>query len=93
MKASSVMMTLAFSLVIGTLTGCGTEEVKSVDWWKDRPKEATEKYVSCKESGEDTQNCKNVKDAQRFLYSYPPMMDIVKKEADEVRRRLANGGQ
>jgi hypothetical protein len=86
MKASSVMMTLAFSLVLGTLTGCGTEEVKSVDWWKDHPKEATEKYVSCKDSGEDTKNCQNVKTASRFI-DYPPMREIKKKEADKIMGR------
>ena len=89
MKANSVMMTLAFSLVLGTLTGCGTEEVKSVDWWKDHPKEATDKYVACKASGEDTPNCKNVKDAKRFLYNYPPMIKIIEEEAAE--RRKARG--
>lgn len=86
MKANSIMMTLAFSLVLGTLTGCGTEEVKSVDWWKEHAPEATEKYLSCKESGEDTQNCQNVKAASRFI-DYPPMRELKKKEADKIMGR------
>lgn len=63
MKVSSVMMTLAFSLVLGTLTGCGTEEVKSVDWWKANSEDAKNKVSECEQSGSDSENCKNAKQA------------------------------
>ena len=81
----------ALSLFAVLLFGCGQEEVKSADWWRDHPKEATEKYIACKASGEETQNCINVKAISGSLYNYPPMKEIIKEEADEIRRKLAEG--
>ena len=49
-------------LVAGLLSGC-EEEVKSVDWWKEHPAELKEKIFECKETGEDTNNCRNAKGA------------------------------
>ncbi|MBN6453891.1 EexN family lipoprotein [Escherichia coli] len=44
------------------LVGCG-EEVKSVDWWRNHPAEASSKVDECKKSGEVSDNCKNAKTA------------------------------
>ncbi|EAO8023241.1 acetyltransferase [Salmonella enterica] len=44
------------------LSGCG-EETKSVDWWRNHPEDAMKKADECKNSGADTENCKNVKAA------------------------------
>ncbi|EJJ8281100.1 TPA: EexN family lipoprotein [Proteus mirabilis] len=69
------------------LTGC-QEETKSVDWWTSHPKETTEKYKECMKTGEDTDNCKNVKRAALNIANYPPMNEIFKQEAKEVKKRM-----
>jgi len=83
---------LILSVFAVVLSGCGQEEVKSADWWRDHPKEATEKYIACKASGEETQNCINVKAISGSLYNYPPMKEIIEKEADEIRRKFWDEG-
>jgi hypothetical protein len=47
------------------LTGC--EETKSVDWWKEHHAEAVKKEAECMKTGDDSQNCRNVKEAN-FRY-------------------------
>ncbi|EJT4720271.1 TPA: EexN family lipoprotein [Klebsiella pneumoniae subsp. pneumoniae] len=77
-----------FVLTLMVLTGCG-EETKSVDWWVSHPKEATEKYVDCQKTGSDSDNCKNVKKAALIISdSYQPMNDVLKKESQEIKRKL-----
>ncbi|MCV5863668.1 EexN family lipoprotein, partial [Escherichia coli] len=39
------------------LAGC--EDVKSVDWWQSHPDEAGKKVSECKQSGDDSENCRN----------------------------------
>ena len=46
---------------IFVLVGC--EETKSVDWWKEHHEEAIKKEAECKKTGSDSQNCRNVKQA------------------------------
>lgn len=46
------------------LSGC--EETKSVEWWTEHHDEAV-KEAECKKSGSDSQNCRNVKEAN-FRY-------------------------
>ncbi|EOI3591736.1 EexN family lipoprotein [Proteus mirabilis] len=43
------------------LLGC-SEDVKSRDWWESHPDEAKTKVAECKESGSDSQNCRNAKE-------------------------------
>lgn len=63
------------------LAGC-KEEAKSREWWADHPKEATEKYLECKKTGEESVNCQNIKRAKVIIArKYEPMMKIVKEEA------------
>ncbi len=47
------------------LSGC--EETKSVAWWTEHHDEAVKKEAECKKSGSDSQNCRNVKEAN-FRY-------------------------
>ncbi|MBB1584959.1 EexN family lipoprotein [Serratia sp. OS31] len=44
------------------LAGC-EEKPKSVDWFKEHPVELATVIKDCKASGDDTQNCRNAKDA------------------------------
>lgn len=44
------------------LSGCG-EDTKSVEWWRNNPDEAIKKAQDCKTSGDDSDNCRNVKSA------------------------------
>ncbi|ASK03922.1 EexN family lipoprotein (plasmid) [Citrobacter freundii] len=43
------------------LVGC--EETKSVEWWTEHHEAALKKEVECKKTGSDSQNCRNVKQA------------------------------
>ncbi|HFX8878565.1 TPA: EexN family lipoprotein [Salmonella enterica] len=76
-----------FSMVF-LVVGC-KEEIKSVDWWTNHPKEAVDKYKECKKSGSDSENCKNVKRAGLIISdTYPPMNEIYKQEAKELDKKL-----
>lgn len=52
---------LAVSVCV-LLAGC-KEEAKSVDWYKQHQSELTKVYQDCKASGDDSDNCKNAKEA------------------------------
>lgn len=45
------------------LSGC-SEEVKTVEWYKDHPKELAAMFADCKKTGNDTPNCRNAIAAQ-----------------------------
>lgn len=51
------------SVLIATLLLAGCSDTKSVDWWRNHPQEAAKKVNECKQSGSDSENCKNVKEA------------------------------
>lgn len=68
------------------LAGC-KEETKSADWWASHPKEATEKYLECKKTGEESVNCQNITRVNvRIAREYEPMMQILKEEADTIKK-------
>lgn len=70
-----------------TLTGC-QEETKSIAWWTDHPKETVDKYVECKKTGDDSDNCENVRRAAiNIADSYPPMKAIFKQESQEYNKK------
>lgn len=60
------------------LSACG-EEVKSRDWWEAHPEEAVKKWKECMESGEESVNCINVKQAAKYINT-PEMKNYMKKE-------------
>lgn len=72
------------------LSGC-SEEVKSREWYMDHQKERAEIYQKCRESGNDTPNCRNAIDAQFQIdqkNAKPPTFDFnledeMKKDAKE----------
>ncbi|MBV7681861.1 EexN family lipoprotein [Escherichia coli] len=56
------------------LAGC--QEVKSVDWWQSHPDEATKNVAECKNSGSDSDNCKNANDGLfRYKQLHPKHVD------------------
>lgn len=57
-------MRIALPLVTVTalLAGC-KEEAKSVDWYKENGSELATVYQKCVASGDDSDNCKNAKQA------------------------------
>lgn len=68
------------------ISACG-EETKSADWWLGHPKEATEKYQECKKSGDESVNCRNVKQVKvKVAYKYAPMMKIIEEEAEAIKQ-------
>lgn len=51
-----------FIYVCVFLSGCN-EETKSTDWFIKNPHEMKKTYEECKKTGEDSNNCKNAKEA------------------------------
>jgi len=59
------------------LAGC-KEETKSAQWWLAHPKEATEKYLECKKTGEASVNCENINQVKkRIAIGYEPMREAI----------------
>ena len=58
----SIRFFFCFLLLTSLLSGC-KEEAKSVDWYKQNPTELATVYKQCKASGEDSDNCRNAKQA------------------------------
>lgn len=59
------------------LAGC-KEETKSHEWWLEHPKEATEKYLECRKTGEDSVNCRNIDQVKRRIaIGYEPMREAI----------------
>ncbi|WP_180326903.1 EexN family lipoprotein [Escherichia coli] len=84
MKKTRILSLVLFSIA---LSGCG-EDIKTVDWWRNHPKEATEKYKECKKSGEDSVNCQNVKKVAGIIgRTYGPMLEILKAESAEYDKQ------
>lgn len=52
----------ALPLLLTVLSGC-KEEAKTVEWYKQNPSELKTVYEKCKTSGDDTDNCRNAKQA------------------------------
>lgn len=59
------------------LAGC-KEDDKSAQWWLSHPKEATEKYIECKKTGEVSVNCENINQVKkRIAIGYEPMREAI----------------
>ncbi len=72
-------------LATSFLTGC-SEEVKSRDWWEAHPEEAVKKWKDCMESGEESVNCINVKQAAKYINT-PEMKKLHKERAAKIREQ------
>ncbi|WP_436840180.1 EexN family lipoprotein [Shigella flexneri] len=72
------------ALSIFSLVGC--EETKSVDWWLEHHEESLKKEAECKKTGSDSQNCRNVKEAnfryQQLHAKEPNFKEYFKKYKD-----------
>ncbi|EJH3223197.1 EexN family lipoprotein, partial [Salmonella enterica subsp. enterica serovar Typhimurium] len=81
MKKSFVLIG---ALSIFSLVGC--EETKSVDWWLEHHEESLKKEAECKKTGSDSQNCRNVKEAnfryQQLHAKEPNFKEYFKKYKD-----------
>ncbi|MDI3360319.1 EexN family lipoprotein [Lelliottia sp. V89_10] len=62
------MKALYCSFILGILfiSGCN-ESPKTVEWYKEHPKEMNDTYTKCKASGDDTPDCRNAISAYRKL--------------------------
>lgn len=58
----SVFLFAAPLLLTALVSGC-KEEAKTVEWYKQNPSELKTVYEKCKASGDDTDNCRNAKQA------------------------------
>jgi hypothetical protein len=56
---------LIFLFVI-SLSGCGEEEPRSVEWYQEHPDERQAKLAVCKNAQEESANCENARTAQRL---------------------------
>lgn len=72
-----------FTLFLSALILTGCKETKSVDCWTEHHDEAVKKEAKCEKSGSDSQNCKNVKEAnfryQQLHAKAPSFSDYFKK--------------
>ncbi|CAG9437363.1 EexN family lipoprotein [Providencia alcalifaciens] len=68
------------------LSACG-EEVKSRDWWEAHPEEAVKKWKECMESGEESVNCINVKQAAKYINT-PEMKKLHEERAAKIRKQM-----
>ena len=50
-------------VLLGAFLLAGCDETKSVEWWKEHHEDALKKEAECKSTGSDTQNCRNVREA------------------------------
>ena len=68
------------------LAGC--EDVKSVDWWQSHPDEAGKKVSECKQSGDDSENCRNAKDG---LFRYQQLHSKSPSYKDAFKSSTSKG--
>ncbi|MCW2474447.1 MULTISPECIES: EexN family lipoprotein [unclassified Symbiopectobacterium] len=59
---------LLYPALLATLLLAGCDSPKSIAWYKAHPNELTVRYKECEYSGDDSQDCRNVREA-RFQLS------------------------
>ncbi|MEX9225586.1 EexN family lipoprotein [Providencia rettgeri] len=79
-------MILMSALSIFFLSAC-SEEAKSRDWWQSHPEEAVKKWKDCMESGEESVNCVNVKEAAKYINT-PEMNKLHEERAAKLRKQM-----
>lgn len=60
MKTSTCM----FTVILSSLFISGCDNPKSAEWYKSHPDEMNDRYNKCKASGDDTQDCRNARQAR-----------------------------
>lgn len=72
-----------FILSVFTLSGCD-EQAKTPQWYKAHPDKMNEVWAKCKESGDDTPNCRNAIEAhfqvQQANAPIPDLNDLPKHD-------------
>lgn len=53
-----------FSIIFGSLFLAGCDNPKSTQWYKEHPDEMNQRYKACESSGDDSQECKNAREAR-----------------------------
>lgn len=61
-----IIFSVMVVVVMGLLAGC-KEEVKTKEWYKSHPTELAEVYKKCQQTGEDSDNCRNVREADNEI--------------------------
>lgn len=85
---NKTVMIFLSSVMFVLVAGC-KEETKSVDWYSKHPDKMKEISAACDESGDDTQNCKNAKQARfnQQQYDAPiPHFDDFGKETEKYEK-------
>ena len=60
MKTSFRILTV----ILGSLFLAGCDNPKSTQWYKEHSDEMSKRYKACESSGDDSQDCKNAREAQ-----------------------------
>ncbi|KHS85162.1 EexN family lipoprotein [Pectobacterium carotovorum] len=53
-----------FPVILGSLFLAGCDNPKSTQWYKKHPDEMSQRYKACESSGDDSQDCKNAREAR-----------------------------
>ncbi|MEI3776543.1 EexN family lipoprotein [Pectobacterium brasiliense] len=53
-----------FTVILGSLFLSGCDNPKSTQWYKEHPDEMSKRYKACESSGDDSQDCKNAREAR-----------------------------
>ncbi|MDG0796731.1 EexN family lipoprotein [Pectobacterium punjabense] len=53
-----------FPVILGSLFLAGCDNPKSTQWYKEHPDEMNQPYKACESSGDDSQDCKNAREAR-----------------------------
>jgi hypothetical protein len=51
-------------VILGSLFLTGCDNPKSIQWYKEHPDEMNQRYKACESTGEDSQDCKNAREAR-----------------------------
>lgn len=53
-----------FTVILGSLLLSGCDNPKSTQWYKEHQDEMNQRYKVCESSGDDSQDCKNAREAR-----------------------------
>lgn len=53
-----------FPIILGVLLLTGCDSPKSKQWYKEHQDEMNARYTACESSGEDSQDCRNAREAR-----------------------------
>ncbi|MEQ9844026.1 EexN family lipoprotein [Pectobacterium brasiliense] len=53
-----------FPVILGSLFLAGCDNPKSTQWYKEHRDEMSQRYKACESSGDDSQDCKNAREAR-----------------------------